>query len=104
MSLAPRQHGVLDGAFAQVVQDLVARDPARAGDRKRFVQILDVEVADAPRADLPVGLEGLEGRDGLGQRRAPAPVEEVAVEPVGPQTRQRALARLDRATARCVLG
>jgi len=48
MLLAPGDDAVLDGAFAQMVKHLVAGDLAAPGDRKRFGEILFVEIADPP--------------------------------------------------------
>jgi hypothetical protein len=63
------------------------------GDGLGLVEVVDIEIADAPRADFSGLLQGREGGDGLGERMRAAPVQEVAVEPVGAQPRQRALAR-----------
>ena len=46
--LAPRDHRVLDGALLQMIEHLVAGDLALAGDRQQFVEIVGVEIADAP--------------------------------------------------------
>ena len=53
---------------------------------------------------MPDSLQRVEGGDGLGERMRAAPVQEVAVEPVGAQPRQRALAGGDGAGARGVVG
>jgi len=102
--LAPREYGVLDAALAQVVEHLVADGAPRRREAARLLEVRDVEVADAPGADLPVALEPLERLDRRLERDRAAPVEEVDVEPIGPQPRERALARRDRTAARCVLG
>ena len=46
MCLAPRQDGMFDGAFAQVVEHLVAG--GRTADGGDFLEIVDVKIADAP--------------------------------------------------------
>ena len=66
--LAPGQHGVLDRALLQVVEDLVAGDAALAGDRPRLLEVGHVEVAHAPGEDLALAPELLEGRDRVLQR------------------------------------
>jgi hypothetical protein len=76
---------VFYAAFFQMVKDLIAGDPARAGDRLCLVEIVGVEIADAPRKDLTVLPQFLEGGDGFFERVTPAPVEEVAVEAVRPE-------------------
>ena len=50
--LAPRDHRMLDRAFLQMIEHLVAGDPAFAGDRLQFIEIVAVEIADAPASDL----------------------------------------------------
>ena len=51
--LAPRDHRVLDGAFLQMIEHLVTGDLALARDIEQFVEIVAIEIADAPRTDLP---------------------------------------------------
>ena len=46
--LAPRNHRVLDRALLQVIQHLIAGDLALAGNRQHLVEIVGVEIADAP--------------------------------------------------------
>src|SRR5262245_3903423 len=45
---APGNHGVLDSALLQIVEDLVADNAAFPGDREGLLQIALVEVADPP--------------------------------------------------------
>src|SRR5580704_10973841 len=45
---APRNHRVLDGTLLQMIEHLIAGDLARAGNIKHFVEIVAVEIADAP--------------------------------------------------------
>src|SRR5688572_2583370 len=89
--LAPGDHRVLDGALPQMVEHLVAGDAA-AGDALRFLEVGDVEIADAPRQDLAGALQLVEGGDGVGEGMGAAPMQQVAVEPVGLETGERALA------------
>src|SRR6185503_2976486 len=103
MRLAPRNHVVLDGALAQMVEDLIAGHASVAGDLARLLEVGDVEVAHTPRADFPVARELLEGCDRVLERVPAAPVQEVAIEPVGAEALQRLLAGRDRPTARGVL-
>ena len=56
-----------------------------AGDRERLVEVVRVEVADPPRENLALPPQLLEGRDRRLERMAAAPVQEIAVEPVGLQ-------------------
>ena len=48
MLLAPRDHGVLDRAFLQMIEHLVAGDLALARHRVQIIEIVDIEIADAP--------------------------------------------------------
>ena len=50
--LAPRDHRVLDRALLQMIEHLVAGDLALARDIEQFVEIVSVEIADAPGADF----------------------------------------------------
>ncbi len=90
--LAPRHDRMLDGAFAEVVEHLVAGDPAWPRGRQGLVEVGHVEVADAPGEDLAVANQLLEAGEGLSQRMAPAPVQQIAIQPVGPQAGERAFA------------
>src|ERR1051325_4101353 len=73
---------MLDRPLLQVIEDLVAGDPVLSGDRDRPLQLVDVEVADAPGADLPVRDQVLERLDRAPERMLGRPVEEVDVEVV----------------------
>src|SRR6185295_8636181 len=66
-------------------------------------ELLLVEVAQAPGADLPRLAQLFEGGEGVPQRMAARPVQEVAVEMVRPQPPEGPLAGLDGAAARGVL-
>src|SRR5262249_33322390 len=101
---APGHERMLDRPFLEVVEDLVARDPTRPGDRDRALHPVDVEVADAPGACLPARDELLEGGDRLLQRMPARPVEQVDVEPIRPEPPERRLAGGDRALAGGVSG
>src|ERR1041385_9152997 len=92
--LAPRDHAVLDRALVEVVEDLVARDLAGAGNRERLVEVVVVEVRHAPRADLALGDELVERAERLGEWVRAAPVEEVKIDVIGAQPAQARLARL----------
>src|SRR4029078_12278050 len=63
--LAPRDHGVLDRAFLQVVEHLIASDVALARDIEQLVEIISVEIADAPGADFSGSNQFVERRDCL---------------------------------------
>src|SRR4051812_33526100 len=63
--LAPRNDGVLNGALAQMVEDLVTHHPARPRDGLGFFEIGNVEIADAPRPDLALAEKLLEGLERL---------------------------------------
>src|SRR5580692_1959084 len=91
MLSAPRKYGVFDRTLLQVIENLIARWMSGAGNRGHFVQILDVEIADAPGANFALRGERLERGNGFLERHAPAPVEQVAIEPIGAQPGQRFL-------------
>ena len=89
--LAPRDHGVLDRALLQMVEHLVAGDLAGAGDasassRSSTSKLLTPQERILPAAPASRTRRWSPPADGA------APVQQVAVEPVGPQARERALA------------
>jgi len=67
-----------------------------------FLQIGDVEVAHAERPDLALVHEVFERAERLGERHAPAPVQQIAVEIIRAQAPERLLAGADRAGVRRV--
>src|SRR5262245_33243071 len=81
--LAPGKDVVLDGALLEMVENLVARDATRAGDRRHRLELVDREVADAPAPDLAVATEALEAGHRVFERMRAGPVQEVAVEVIG---------------------
>ena len=93
---------MLDGALLEVVQHLIARRMPGAGEGGDFVEVGDIEIAHAPGEDLAVANQNVEGCDRFLQSIGAAPMQEVAVKPVGSQTRQGSLARLECAALRCV--
>ncbi len=76
---------MLDRALTEMVEHLVTGDPSRAGDRGGLCEIVRTEIAHAPRADLPLLDESLEGADRVVERMMTSPVEEIEVEVVGAQ-------------------
>jgi len=101
---APGKDLRLDVPRAQVVQHLVARDAPRAGDGQGLLQVVHVEVAQAPAPDLPLPDQLLERGEGVLQRVLSRPVQEVAVQVVRPQPPQARLAGLHRAATAGVVG
>src|SRR5271166_2535355 len=99
----PRYDGMLDRPFAQMVKNLIAGRMARAGDPADGVEIGRVEVAHAPRQDLALAPKLLEGGDRVLQRVGAAPVQEITVQAIGPEARQRPFARRHGSVARCIL-
>ena len=101
--LAPRDHPVLDAALGEMVEHLVAGDMAVAGDLPHLFEVAGGEIADPPAEDLALVLQFLERGDGLLERVRPAPMQQVAIEPVGAQAGERALARGPHARPRSIL-
>src|SRR3569833_2153369 len=102
MPLAPGNDGVLDRAFFQVIEHLIARDLPLAGHSEQFIEIVAVEIADTPGADLACALQLLECSDRILERIGARPMQQITVEPVGVEALQRALAGSDGAAPRCV--
>src|SRR5579862_2398484 len=101
---APGKHSMLNRTFSQVIQDLIACDAGRADDAPELIEVAHVEVAHAPRQDLPVALQRLEAGDRVLERMWSAPMQQVAVESVRPEAVKRSLAGGDGTLNRGVLG
>ena len=101
---APRDNGVLDRTFAQMVEDLVAGRMAPTCDRPHGVEIGRIEVAHAPRQDLAFAPEPLERANRVFQRIRARPVQKIAIQAVGLEARERRLARRHRPAERSMLG
>ena len=66
--LAPRDHRMLDRPLTQMVEHLIAGWMACPRNPLDFVEIVHIEIADAPRQDLSVGAKPLEGGDRILKR------------------------------------
>ena len=66
--LAPRDHRVLDRALLQMIEHLVAGDTHCHEHLFQLVEIVDIEIADAPAFDLAGGDQLFEGRNRVRQR------------------------------------
>ena len=82
MFLTPGNYGAIDGTLLQVIQDLVACKVVFSSDLKNRLQLGHIEVADAPRKDLPITFKLLERRDRIFQGMIAGPVQEIAIQPV----------------------
>ena len=82
-----------------MIQHLITGHAARSRDRFHVFQIRHIEITDAPGADLAVVLQAVESGNGVFERIVSSPVQQVAIEPIGPQSRKRALTSLDSAPA-----
>ena len=100
---APGDHSMFDAAFLKVIEDLIAGKAARASDCQDLLKIFDIKIADPPGEDFSLLLKCVEGRNGFPQRMRPAPVQKIAIEPVGPQVFERFLTGCPRARSRGVL-
>ena len=104
MFRAPRDHRVLDRAFLQVIEHLIAGDLSLTCDFENFVEIVGIEIGNAPGADFSGTDQLLERRHRLGQWDAAAPVQQVTIETVGFKPGQRTFARGNGAAPRCIAG
>jgi hypothetical protein len=66
------------------------RDGRSARKADEFVHVGDVEIADAPVPDLARAEQRLERIECLRERRIAAPVQQVEIKPVDPETPQAA--------------
>ena len=85
-----------------MIEHLIAGDPALARHSENLIEIISVEIADAPCADLAGVCEFIERRNGFRERIRSAPMQQIAIEPIGLQSFQRALASCNGATPRGV--
>ena len=76
-----------------MIEHLIASRMSRSGDPPNGVEIGRVEVAHAPRQDLALTPEPLEGGDRLFQPVRAPPVQEITVQSVGAEAHERSLAR-----------
>ena len=99
---APGRDRVLDRPLLQMVEDLIAGDPPLSRDRQCPCHFLHIEVTDPVEADLAVAHEPLERRERPLERVRARPVQEVEIEPVGPETAEARLAGAEHALERRV--
>jgi len=92
VSFAPWQHGMLDGALLQVIEDLVAGGVVLARNGADLLEVGYIEVAHTPGANLPVPPQLFETGNGVLEGIAAAPVQQKTIEVVRFQTYQ-AMAR-----------
>src|ERR1700722_3892397 len=100
---APWDHRALDRTLVQMIEHLIADRIGRPWGLAQVVEIVDGEIADAPRQDLADGAELLESGDSIRKRMRAPPVKKIAVESVGLQPFQRPLAGGNRPLARGVV-
>src|SRR5438067_5766657 len=102
-SFAPRYDRVLDCPLLEVIKHLVAGDLSCPGDFERCVEISIVEVAHSPGEDFALALQILEGGDRFLKRMRAAPMQEIAIEPVGLESLERFFASRPGAIPRRIL-
>ena len=102
--LAPRDHGALHRALLQVVKNLVADEATPTANVPCFFKIGHIEVAYTPGENFPLALKLLESRERFVQWMLATPVQEVTIQPVGPEALQRTLAGCYRPALRSVAG
>ncbi len=85
---------MLDAPLLQVIEHLVAGEPALAfaADHQGLLEVGDVEIADPPGEYLARPLKVIKPGDRLFERVAATPVQQITVESVGIETRERRLA------------
>jgi hypothetical protein len=94
----------LHTARAQIIEQLVDGAVLAALDLLQPPHGPQVEVGHAPAGDHPLVHQLLEGGDGLFQRNPAFPVQQIEVQPVGPQPFQRLFAGQHHLHFRGVLG
>ena len=81
----PRHQVILDAPAAEVVEDLVDAAPVSIRHAPEVLHVLHVKVGNAPAADLPLFLQLFHAGDGLAEVGIAPPVQQVEIDPVGPQ-------------------
>src|ERR1700722_4822921 len=99
----PRQQIVLDATAGEVVEHLIGRDRVAATKLDELLHVVDVEIADAPAADLAGGDQRLERVDSFLERDIAAPVQEIEVDLVDAETPETAFAGRNGASPRCMV-
>src|SRR5258706_5334604 len=100
--LTPRDQIELDPPLAQIVHHLIGCDVFSVGKFDNLLHLANVEIADAPMADLSGPLQCGEGIHSFGDRTRSGPVQQIKIDAVGLQTLQALLARRYRAAPRGV--
>ncbi len=90
--LAPGDHGMFDRSLLQMIEHLIAGNARVASDTDTLFKIRHVEVAHAPGEYFALLPEFLESRESVFQRMRSAPVQQVAIQPIGPEAGERSLA------------
>ena len=83
---------MFDRAFLQMIEHLIADNARFAGNLLCLFKIRYVEVAHAIGKYLALCTEGVERRKRVFQRMRSAPVQQVAIQPVGLEVGERSLA------------
>src|SRR6056297_544946 len=102
---APRNNTMLRVTFAKMIERLIAGNLFRSTQQAgRFLKVVGVEIADAVREYFPAFDEFVHGPERLFERIRAAPMQKIAVEPIGAEPLERVFASLDRAIVRGVRG
>src|SRR6266568_4792483 len=86
-----------------MVENLIANQTILTSDRSGLFKIGHIEVTHTPAQYLARVLKFLESCDCVVQRVAAAPVQKVAIQPVGLKAAERPLARRDCSRSRSIL-
>ena len=65
VGFAPGEHSVLNGSLLEMIEHLIAREPAAPCDRSYFLEVGHIEITHPPGQNLPVPAQLFEGRDRL---------------------------------------
>jgi hypothetical protein len=86
---------MLDRSLLQVIENLIA-DELMLADipdcLQSLIEVCFLKVANAPGENLAFAKKLIEGGEGIFQRIATAPMQQIAIEPVGPESSERSLA------------
>src|SRR5438552_12325496 len=98
---------MFDRTLFQVIENLIADEMMLVDVPDNFqslVEVCFIKVAHAPGKDLAVAMELIECGKGVRQRIRTAPMQKIAIKPVGPESSERSFTCSDRFSARGIVG
>jgi hypothetical protein len=93
---APGKHRAFNRPLFEMVENLIAYDPARSGNAQSLFKIRHIKIADSPGKNFSFPAQVLEGCDCFFKRVRTPPVQKVAVQMVSSEASERSFASQQR--------